>query len=265
MSNNNRNQIIIVGKKSAEKLLDLTKHDIEMAYKEPDETTLLKKKRKNPEIRKEFKLLFPQDDSASDNDNIKKLNKALQEDNMEIEDINKSPTLSDTQRDAAREQKAELLAQDFISFPKKAKIEKKITPDEINRKYPWLTKRTKKLKGMLRLDSEIYDFFNFIKPTEEENDIRMRTFNIVREVVKEINPNWKVKKFGSFPTQIHLPDSDVDIIILTEEKIDSTKLLKKIRNKFIDSNCVEYINLIEARVPIIRATMKETKINIDIR
>jgi DNA polymerase sigma len=91
---------------------------------------------------------------------------------------------------------------------------------------------------------------------------------ILKDLIKQNFPELKVKKFGSFPNKIHLPDSDVDIVVLSDKDnvpLDQTKILKKITQKLIDNNLVDFIKIIEARVPIIRATLKETKINMDIR
>ena len=90
---------------------------------------------------------------------------------------------------------------------------------------------------------------------------------IVKNLIQAEWPDWTVKEFGSFPNKIHLPDSDVDIIVLTgkESSADQNKILKKITKVLVQAECVDYIQLISARVPIIKATLKETKINLDIR
>ena len=133
--------------------------------------------------------------------------------------------------------------------------------------FPWITDKTKSLRGMIKLHQEILDFYEFIKPTSEEDKLRDITIRRLKELIKEEFPNWKVKKFGSFPNKIHLPDSDVDIVILPNHQESSEgqlKILKKILKKLVKNDFVDYIKLIEARVPIIRATLKETKISIDI-
>jgi DNA polymerase sigma len=211
----------------------------------------LGKKRKHEEDENEFKVFFRKG-SESEDENLKLLNKNLDEDD-EMNGF--SPD--------EKAKKKELLSLDFIAFKKEEKVV--IKPKIFDKNFPWLSKTTRRLSGILKLDSEISDFYNFIKPTEEENTKRKRTYEIVKSTIQNINPAWKIKKFGSFPNQIHLPDSDVDIIVLTESTEDIMKVFKKIRKRFVDTGCVDYVNIIEARVPIIRATIKETKINIDIR
>ena len=48
--------------------------------------------------------------------------------------------------------------------------------------FPWITKKSlsQKNRGILKLHFEIIEFYNFIKPTKKENEIRIKTF-------KEIN------------------------------------------------------------------------------
>ena len=133
--------------------------------------------------------------------------------------------------------------------------------------YPWLSKQAKRQRGMQKLHQEILDFYEFLKPSEAEDKLRRKTVKIVKTLIQTEWPTWVVKEFGSFPSKIHLPDSDVDILILTgkDSSADQHKILKKITKILVDANCVSYIQLIKARVPIIKATLKETKINLDIR
>jgi predicted nucleotidyltransferase len=133
--------------------------------------------------------------------------------------------------------------------------------------YPWISKNSKRLKGMTKLHQEIIDFYEFIRPTPEEDQKRHNTVKVIKNLIQSQWPDWTVKEFGSFPNKIHLPDSDVDILVLTDKEtnFDQNKILKKITQKLVEANIVDYIQLINARVPIIKATLKETKINLDIR
>lgn len=170
-------------------------------------------------------------------------------------------------------QKAIPLSDEFIKFNKNEYMEPSpLVSLMLNKSnvvipnYPWLKDKTKSMQGMIKLHHEIMDFYEFIKPTEEEDEKRNHTFQILYDLLKEHWPELKVKKFGSYPNKLHLPDSDVDIVVLSENKdMDQTKILKKIIQKLLGAELVEYIKLIEARVPIIRATIKGTKINTDIR
>jgi predicted nucleotidyltransferase len=164
---------------------------------------------------------------------------------------------------------------DFIGFPSKAETVVKSVKKSVNSYYdediefPWITEKSQNERGMLKLHYEILEFYEFIRPNSKEDLLREKTIKVVKDLISANFPELKVKKFGSFPNKIHLPDSDIDIVVLCESKdgqpVDQLKLLKKITQKLIDNHLVDFIKIIEARVPIIRATLKETKINMDIR
>ncbi len=135
--------------------------------------------------------------------------------------------------------------------------------------FPWITKKSlsQKNRGILKLHFEIIEFYNFIKPTKKENELRIKTFNEIKKIINNIWPNWKLAIYGSFATNLNLPDSDIDILILpdiNESKNSEEKILKKISDIFIKEDKFSYIEVIKARTPIIKSTLKETNINIDI-
>jgi non-canonical poly(A) RNA polymerase PAPD5/7 len=73
-----------------------------------------------------------------------------------------------------------------------------------------------------------------------------------------------------------LPDSDIDILIVqqSENKINEenseiekdkiSEIIKKIYNILFDTKNFTYIEMIKAKVPIIKCTLKETEVNVDI-
>ena len=156
-----------------------------------------------------------------------------------------------------------LLDMDFITFEKKENVVE--TNDEAL--IPWLTNKTRQSKGMLKLHFEIIDFFNFMAPTPEEDVSKKETVRYLKNLIKENWPKWKVKTFGSFPNKLHLPDSDIDIVVISENSdnaLNQLRMLKKIANRLLEDQKVDFLRIIEAKVPIIRATFKNTKINVDI-
>ena len=108
--------------------------------------------------------------------------------------------------------------------------------------------------------------------TKEENDLREKTYNFINETVEGKYPEYRCILYGSFKTGLSLPDSDIDILILSkegkEEATSKNKLLeealKKIHELFESTNAFSYLEIIKAKVPIIKCTYKETKINVDI-
>ena len=153
--------------------------------------------------------------------------------------------------------------------------------------HPWIKPNSKCLitNGMLKLHYEILDFCDFIKLTSEEIDLREKTFNYIKSIIEAKFEEYKCILYGSFKTQLSLPDSDIDILIVEKNNnidnnnlnivnsLSSTKIkeeeklsdiIQKIYNILFDTKKFSYIEMIKAKVPIIKCTLKETEVNIDI-
>ena len=93
-------------------------------------------------------------------------------------------------------------------------IEEKISQKFDKGKYPWLSKRTLKIKDIfLFLHSEILDFVEFIRQTEEDKQMREEVVERIKKVVQKAYPDAKVLIFGSCATGINLPQSDIDLLV----------------------------------------------------
>ena len=140
--------------------------------------------------------------------------------------------------------------------------------------YPWLkpSSLAHRYKGFAKLHYEILDFVNFISLTPEEENKRKFTFGKIKELITEKFKGWKVKLYGSFATNLSLPDSDIDILVLPQKdfnikeksksKIDA--VFYEILDLFKQSKLFSYQEIISAKVPIIKAIFKETGIKVDI-
>ena len=120
---------------------------------------------------------------------------------------------------------------------------------------------------MIKLHYEICDFFDYIKPNKSEYEIRKHSFNVLKNLISSKFPSWRIKSFGSFPNEIFLADSDVDIVVISSnsKKDDPKKRLEKLYDYiYLNSDIFDYIKLIDAKVPIIKLQLKETKIFLDI-
>ena len=143
--------------------------------------------------------------------------------------------------------------------------------DEINDgKIPWIkdNSNTNKYKGILKLHFEIIDFYNFIKLTKKEENIRYKVFNNVMEVINKNYPNYKGEIFGSFPQGLSLSNSDLDIFLSFNncpyDKKEILKILSNILKRLKQSGKFKKIFLISAKVPIIKCLDKNSGIKIDI-
>lgn len=166
---------------------------------------------------------------------------------------------------------------DFISFKKsddkEFEMPKEFKEDVVHdlvrtplySAYPWVTKRTAEYKGMPKLHFEICDFYEYIKPHPSEFEVRKKSFDMIKNLILKKFNNWRVKSFGSFPNGIFLADSDVDIVVISHRKDDSKKSLEKLYDYlYSQSHLFDFIRKIDAKVPIIKLQLKETKINLDI-
>ena len=150
---------------------------------------------------------------------------------------------------------------------------------EITKKLPWVTDKTVKSDINMKFHFEIFDFYSYIKPDETENNLRIKTFYMLKNIINIRWPTWVVRLFGSFPIDLHLKDSDLDITIkksnnlnfstenLTDyDQISELDQLTLIYNEIINKNFADKndTNIIYAKVPIIKCLCKDTRIKIDI-
>ncbi len=144
---------------------------------------------------------------------------------------------------------------------------------------PWVKERTKENVGFVKLHYEIIDFYNFIKPTDEENSLRVKTFTIFENLIKNRWPQWRVELFGSFAKKIHLPDSDIDVVVFKfsadsspqslfysskDSYLSESKQLDLIYFELLNKKFADEIRMVEAKVPIIKVRCRQTGVRMDI-
>ena len=123
---------------------------------------------------------------------------------------------------------------------------------------PWLSHITTKAKGILKLHHEIYDFWEHIKPKAKENLKRKQTIQIFTEMIENKWKGFKVHIFGSFPVDLHLSDSDVDMIVFNDPTSVHYRYLTDVQqlNLIFDylqrSELCKEIRFVDARVPIVK-------------
>ena len=140
--------------------------------------------------------------------------------------------------------------------------------------YPWIKPNSKcyATNGMLKLHYEILDFCDFIQLNNEEKKLREKTFNFIKNTIESKYKEFTCKLYGSFKTDLSLPFSDIDVLILSkdgkDEDISKNKILdesiNKIHELLLSTKSFNYLEKIKAKVPIIKCTYKETGINVDI-
>ncbi|KAG7898087.1 hypothetical protein KL935_004640 [Ogataea polymorpha] len=139
-----------------------------------------------------------------------------------------------------------------------------------NPKYPWIRNNdhSRQIEISDWLTMEIKDFIKYISPSAEEIKARNDTVGKLRECITGMWPDAEVHCFGSFATDLYLPGSDIDMVVVSKarnNKYDNRSSLYQlssyIRNHRLGIN-VEAIA--KAKVPIIKFVDPTTKIHIDI-
>lgn len=131
---------------------------------------------------------------------------------------------------------------------------------------PWLSNATKSIKSPnIRLHNEIVEFYEYIRPKEEEHAVRLAALDKIKAIVESAIPDTSLTPFGSFVTKLYLPNSDVDVVMISKTH-DKNQLIKKMSH-VIKNNPGVFTNveiLKHARVPLIKFTEAETNVEFDV-
>lgn len=137
---------------------------------------------------------------------------------------------------------------------------------------PWMRRDISKYsrQPMELLHQEIVDFANYVSPTEEERFARSEALRRLEAVVKGVWPEAVVQPFGSFDSQLFLPSSDLDVVVMHEgltvgehAKPPLGKLAKALLKASLP--LPETLRLItKARVPIIKYVDAQTDFELDV-
>lgn len=125
------------------------------------------------------------------------------------------------------------------------------------------------------LHNEIADFYDFVAPSDHDNEVRI---DLIRRVQSVIGGEFQshrgsIRCFGSFPIGLYLPTADMDLVFVTDShfqggpaKLQAGKsamfnLAKKLRNNQL---AFETLVIPKARVPIIKFKDMATDLPVDI-
>ncbi|EAY16574.1 Nucleotidyltransferase domain containing protein [Trichomonas vaginalis G3] len=116
------------------------------------------------------------------------------------------------------------------------------------------------------LDLELIDFAKWIQPTLEEKYVRLRIYKNIQECITKIYPLAKVILFGSNSTDSNLPFSDIDLSVVIKNLIidDTLEELYFIGRYLKLSGVISQFQVINAKVPIVKATDSGFRLPIDI-
>lgn len=137
---------------------------------------------------------------------------------------------------------------------------------------PWMQRDASKYSRQPTelLHQEIIDFVNYVSPTEEERFARSEAIRRLEAVVKGVWPEAVVQPFGSFDSQLFLPSSDLDIVVMHEGLAvgeHARPPLGKLAKALLKASLPlpETLKLItKARVPIIKYVDAQTDFELDV-
>lgn len=114
------------------------------------------------------------------------------------------------------------------------------------------------------LHEEIKDFYEYMKPRQSDKIMRMAVVERVRRIIVKKWPDVTVEAFGSFPTELYLPTSDIDIMVFGSwTKLPLFSFEEEFRRE--DIACEDSLLVLDkAPVPIIKFIDKETEVKVDI-
>ena len=159
----------------------------------------------------------------------------------------------------------EYLSNDEGSYHSKSTKHK---PGTVNDEFPWIrnSDHSKEREISDWLTHEIKDFVKYISPSVEEINARNNLIKNLRSHISSIWPDAELHCFGSFATDLYLPGSDIDCVVVSprgryDNKSSLYQLTSYIRNHGLG---IEVTPIAKAKVPIIKFVDPKTRIHIDI-
>lgn len=68
---------------------------------------------------------------------------------------------------------------------------------------------------MARLHQEILDFYDWVRPQDFEQEIRLDLISRLQNTFSKLEPGCQLKPFGSFAAGLYLPIGDMDLVLIT--------------------------------------------------
>ncbi|KAK6497415.1 hypothetical protein TWF481_011824 [Arthrobotrys musiformis] len=145
--------------------------------------------------------------------------------------------------------------------------------------FPWLrpdsgTDHSNSLYASVWLHKEIVDFHDYIKPQQYEHIVRHDLVRRLRDLIQSRFDDADIQAFGSFAAEIYLPTSDMDIVLLSRQYLETSrpkydsvgeirKLARILRNSDLPQSGT-LVPILSAKVPIIKYKDRLTGLSVDI-
>lgn len=139
---------------------------------------------------------------------------------------------------------------------------------DVSLEFPWISRGDHSQEPEVSdwLTKEIKDFVAYVSPSEAEIHARNDAVTRIRKVVTKMWYDAEVRVFGSYATDMYLPGSDIDMVILSDSgKYDSRAYLYQLSSRLKSSGIATSVEVIaKARVPIIKFVEIQSGIHIDV-
>ncbi|CAN6637977.1 poly(A) RNA polymerase protein 2 [Trichomonascus vanleenenianus] len=146
--------------------------------------------------------------------------------------------------------------------------EKKRIRSKVHAMFPWVRLKSNHHKNNVAdwLTREIKDFVAYMSPSAEEIKARNEAVRRIRDLVHGLWHDAEAHVFGSYATDMYLPGSDIDMVVLSDSgRYDTKAQLYKLASKLRASgHCKQVEPIVKTRVPIIKMVDGPSNINIDI-
>jgi non-canonical poly(A) RNA polymerase PAPD5/7 len=118
---------------------------------------------------------------------------------------------------------------------------------------------------LLQLHEEIIDFYDYMQPSVKDNEDRLDVIQRIKTIAQELWPDSQIDIFGSYETGLWLPNSDIDLVIMTGTDEDLTELINAFAYKVCSLGMAsEMDRILTAKVPILKMKDRKTGIYLDI-
>lgn len=131
---------------------------------------------------------------------------------------------------------------------------------------PWISEATTNIKNAnIRLHNEIVEFTNYIAPSKQDYQIRLKTINNQEKILKTELPGVEVKPFGNFVTGLYLPNTIIEIVLFDRSR--EIKSLIKDTAKALHKHGDKYTNLAiikTSTVPFLKFEDRQVNVTFDL-
>ncbi|MCP8718641.1 MAG: nucleotidyltransferase domain-containing protein [Asgard group archaeon] len=137
-----------------------------------------------------------------------------------------------------------------------------------NSQYPWIKDHDHSTQKEIAdwLTMEIRDFVNYISPSSDEIITRNKVIAALKKSISDFWPGTTVHVFGSCATDLYLPGSDIDMVVVSDTgSYENASRLYQL-STFLRTNklATEVEVIAHAKVPIIKFVDPKSRLHIDV-